>query len=116
MQRGQGSIPGSSLAQTLEVISQGFDIDADELWSKKSRLWRALGWRLNRMSCCVFPLGLGATGPGLQPQPAWGVSARLHEFVSLPENARGEEGGEKKKLFVQREMSVNQLMELSVEV
>lgn len=32
----------------------GVDIDADELWRKKSRLWRALGERLNRMSCCVF--------------------------------------------------------------
>lgn len=51
-------------------------------------------------------------GPGLQPQPAWGVSARLHEFVSRPETAR--RGGE--KLFVQRGMSVNQLNELSVEV
>lgn len=64
IQRGRRSIPGSSLAQTLEVISRGFDIDADELWRKKSCLWRALSWRLNRMSCCVFPLGLEATGAG----------------------------------------------------
>lgn len=43
------------------IMGGGVDIDADELWSKKSRLWRLLSWRLNCMSCCVFPLGLGAT-------------------------------------------------------
>lgn len=31
----------------------------------------------------------GQQGPGLPPQPAWGASARLDEFVSLPETARG---------------------------
>ncbi len=72
-------------------------------------------WAVDSIACHAVcsHLASGRLGPGLQPQPAWGVSARLHEFVSLPENARG---GRKKKLFVQREMSVNQLMELSVEV
>ncbi|KAK5876578.1 hypothetical protein CesoFtcFv8_025914 [Champsocephalus esox] len=31
----------------------GSDIDADELWSTSR------SWRLNRVSCCVFTLGLG---------------------------------------------------------
>lgn len=85
MPGGRRSSPGSSLTHTLEVISWGFDTDADELRSKESRLRRAQRGRLNRMSCCVFPLGLGVRwggeGPGL---PAWGVSTRLPGFVSLP--------------------------------
>lgn len=38
---------------------------------------------------CVPTWPSGRLGLGLQPQPAWGGSARLREFVSLTETARG---------------------------
>lgn len=90
IQRGQRSIPGSPLAQTLGVISRGcLTLTLMTPWSTKSCLWRAPSWRLNRTSCCVFPLGLRRLGPRLHPQPAGGVSERLHGFVSVPESSRG---------------------------
>lgn len=75
--KGQRSAPGSSLAHTLEAISGSFDIDADGLWSKKSRLPRALGCRLNRMSCCLFSTGLRATGPASHSELAWRLAETL---------------------------------------
>lgn len=54
-------------------------------------------WVRDSIACRAVCSNLASRLLGLQPQPALCVSGRLHEFVSLPENARGG-----KMLFVQR--------------
>lgn len=63
-----------SLVQTLEVISQWVDIDADELWNKKSRLWRAPSGDSIACHAVCSHMALGRLGPGLRSQSAWDFS------------------------------------------
>lgn len=114
MPGGRRSSPGSSLTHTLEVISWGFDTDADELRSKESRLRRAQRGRLNRMSCCVFPLGLGVRWGGGDQGCQHGVSPQDCLDLFPCHEIRTEK---KEKCWVgEKELWVNQSMELSVEV
>lgn len=79
-------------------------------WGARSHVYVG-PWVRDSIACHAVCSNPASRLLGLQPQPAWGDSARLHEFMFLPEKARGG-----KMLFVQRVMSVNQLMELTVEV